>query len=136
MASAPGRPGALIITASLENGKLEADPPFPDNVANRIVGGNEIALAASASEAGRRGYQILSLGSENSGEANDEGRALAERCRRLARLMTFNNAVITSHQAYLTHEALANIADTTLGNIDEFAQGKRGADLTNAVQDQ
>jgi D-lactate dehydrogenase len=50
--------------------------------------------------------------------------------------MTFNNVVITSHQAYLTHEALANIADTTLANIDEFATGKRGTDLTNAVQDQ
>ncbi len=43
----------------------------------------------------------------------------------LARLMTFNNVVITSHQAFLTHEALANIADTTLGNIDEFARGER-----------
>jgi D-lactate dehydrogenase len=49
--------------------------------------------------------------------------------------MTFNNVVVTSHQAYLTHEALANIADTTLANIDEFAQGKRGADLTNVVQE-
>ena len=29
----------------------------------------------------------------------------------LARLMTFNNVVITSHQAFLTHEALTNIAD-------------------------
>ena len=54
----------------------------------------------------------------------------------LARLMTFSNVVITSHQAYLTNEALANIADTTLANIDEFARGKRGANLTNAVQDQ
>ena len=54
----------------------------------------------------------------------------------LARLMTFNNVVVTSHQAFLTHEALANIADTTLANIGEFAQGKRGAELTNAVQGQ
>jgi len=51
----------------------------------------------------------------------------------LARLMTFNNVVITSHQAFLTNEALANIADTTLANIDQFVQGKRGAELTNAV---
>jgi len=54
----------------------------------------------------------------------------------LARLMTFNNVVVTSHQAFLTHEALANIAETTLANIEEFAQGKRGAELNNAVQDQ
>lgn len=51
----------------------------------------------------------------------------------LARLLTFNNVVVTSHQAFLTREALANIADTTLANLDEYVQGKRGADLTNAV---
>ena len=51
----------------------------------------------------------------------------------LARLMTFNNVVVTSHQAFLTHEALANIADTTLANIEEFEGGKRGAELTNAA---
>ena len=42
----------------------------------------------------------------------------------LARLLTFNNVIITSHQAFLTKEALANIASTTLDNINEFfAQG-------------
>jgi D-lactate dehydrogenase len=51
----------------------------------------------------------------------------------LARLMTFNNVVVTSHQAFLTREALTNIADTTFANIEEFEQGKRGAELTNAV---
>jgi D-lactate dehydrogenase len=54
----------------------------------------------------------------------------------LARLMTFNNVVVTSHQAFLTHEALENIAETTFANIEEFAQGKRGTELTNAVGDQ
>ncbi len=51
----------------------------------------------------------------------------------LARLMTFNNVVVTSHQAFLTNEALSNIAETTLANIAEYEQGKRGAELTNAV---
>ncbi len=49
----------------------------------------------------------------------------------LARLMTFSNVVVTSHQAFLTREALANIADTTLSNIDEYVAGHRGASLTN-----
>jgi D-lactate dehydrogenase len=52
----------------------------------------------------------------------------------LARLMSFNNVVVTSHQAFLTHEALSNIADTTLQNLGEFSEGKRGAELTNAVR--
>ncbi|MGF1581812.1 MAG: 2-hydroxyacid dehydrogenase [Gemmataceae bacterium] len=54
----------------------------------------------------------------------------------LARLMTFHNVVVTSHQAFLTHEALNNIAQTTLSNIEEFAQNKRGTQLTNAVEQQ
>ena len=52
----------------------------------------------------------------------------------LARLLSFNNVVVTSHQAYLTHDALTNIADTTLENLKEFDAGKRRADLTNAVR--
>lgn len=38
----------------------------------------------------------------------------------LARLMTFSNVVITGHQAFLTNEALRNIAETTLENIADF----------------
>ena len=41
----------------------------------------------------------------------------------LARLLTFPNTLITSHQAFLTHEALANIADTTLASIRAFERG-------------
>ena len=38
----------------------------------------------------------------------------------LARLMTFPNVLITSHQGFFTREALINIAETTLDNITEF----------------
>lgn len=38
----------------------------------------------------------------------------------LARLLTFNNVIITSHQAYFTHEAIHNIAVTTLNNVKDF----------------
>jgi D-lactate dehydrogenase len=51
----------------------------------------------------------------------------------LARLMTFNNVVITSHQAFLTREALDNIAETTLQSIAEFHSGKRGDELSFRV---
>lgn len=43
----------------------------------------------------------------------------------LARLLTFPNALLTSHQAFLTEEALANIAQTTLQNISDFEAGKK-----------
>ncbi len=42
----------------------------------------------------------------------------------LARLLTFPNVLITSHQAFLTTEALRNIAQTTLSNIASFKAGK------------
>lgn len=42
----------------------------------------------------------------------------------LARLLSFNNVIVTSHQAFFTKEALENIADTTLNNIKDFIEGK------------
>jgi D-lactate dehydrogenase len=41
----------------------------------------------------------------------------------LARLISLPNVLITSHQAFLTHEALANIATTTLETISAFEHG-------------
>ena len=38
----------------------------------------------------------------------------------IARLMTFPNVLITSHQAFLTDTALHNIAETTMYNLDCF----------------
>ncbi len=49
----------------------------------------------------------------------------------LARLLTFPNVIITSHQAFLTTNALKNIADTTMENIKAFAEG---GELVNEVK--
>jgi len=38
----------------------------------------------------------------------------------LARLLTFPNVLITSHQAFFTSDALTNIANTTMNNIKTF----------------
>lgn len=35
-----------------------------------------------------------------------------------ARLLTFPNVLVTGHQGFFTQEALKNIADTTIGNIE------------------
>ncbi|WP_053159785.1 2-hydroxyacid dehydrogenase [Pseudomonas protegens] len=42
----------------------------------------------------------------------------------LARLLTFPNVIVTAHQAFLTREALAAIAETTLHNIASWATGQ------------
>ena len=43
----------------------------------------------------------------------------------IARLMTFNNVLITSHQAFLTRTALTNIAETTIYNLDCFEKKEK-----------
>ena len=48
----------------------------------------------------------------------------------LARLLSFNNVIITSHQGFFTREALDNIARTTLDNVAAFA---RNGELRNRV---
>ncbi len=42
----------------------------------------------------------------------------------LARLLTFPNVLITAHQAFLTREALAEIARVTVANLNAFARGE------------
>lgn len=49
----------------------------------------------------------------------------------LARLLTFPNVLITSHQAFLTREALDNIAETTVDNIRGFL--KEAPEINNEV---
>lgn len=41
-----------------------------------------------------------------------------------ARLLSFPNVIVTSHQGFLTHEALAAISQTTLQNAMDFKQGQ------------
>ncbi len=42
----------------------------------------------------------------------------------LMRLTTFPNVLITSHQAFFTHEALRAISETTLSNLDDIEAGR------------
>lgn len=48
----------------------------------------------------------------------------------LSRIISMPNVIVTSHQAFLTREALHNIAQTTLSNCREFFDGNA---LTNEV---
>lgn len=51
----------------------------------------------------------------------------------LARLLTFPNVLITSHQAFLTTEALGEIAYTTIENMRRFNAGEQFMDGTVLV---
>lgn len=49
----------------------------------------------------------------------------------LARLISMPNVIVTSHQAFLTNEALMNIAETTIQNIIDIAEN---GNCVNEVQ--
>lgn len=49
----------------------------------------------------------------------------------LARLISMPNVLVTSHQAFLTNEALTNIAEATLENLSDYFAGRP---LKNQVQ--
>ena len=44
--------------------------------------------------------------------------------------MTFPNVLITSHQAFFTREAMTNISNVTLKNIEDFVKGR---ELVNCI---
>src|SRR5688500_15559701 len=48
----------------------------------------------------------------------------------LSRLLTFPNVLITSHQAFLTREALSEIARVTADNLERFDRGDKFVDGT------
>lgn len=47
----------------------------------------------------------------------------------LARLVTFPNVVVTSHQAYYTADAVGQIIHTTVQNVLDYTAGRRGENV-------
>ncbi len=81
------------------------------------------ALVA-ALKAGRLGAVGLDVYEEEDGVFFADHSAEGLRDDQLARLLTFPNVLVTGHQAFLTHEALAGIAATTLANVGRFERGE------------
>ncbi|MFG3255898.1 NAD(P)-dependent oxidoreductase [Streptomyces sp. NPDC048172] len=50
----------------------------------------------------------------------------------LARLMTFSNVLVTSHQAYYTTDAVGQIVDTTVSNVEDYLAGRTSANVLTA----
>jgi len=88
---------------------------------------------AARMESDRIGSAGLDVYEEESGYFYEDRSGSVVTDEVLGRLISLSNVMVTSHMAFLTSEALANIADTTFDGIAEYQAGKRGAALTNAV---
>lgn len=76
-----------------------------------------------ALKTGQIGYLGIDVYEEEAGLFFEDHSEEILKDDKIARLMTFKNVLITSHQAFLTDTALKNITETTLYNLDCFTKG-------------
>lgn len=99
------KPGAFLINTS--RGKLI-----------------ETAALIEALKEGRLGGVALDVYEEEEGIFFEDLSGEVLQDDELSRLLTFPNVLITSHQAFLTHEALTEIARVTMENLLRFERGE------------
>jgi D-lactate dehydrogenase len=78
----------------------------------------------SALKKGKIGYLGLDVYEHEQGLFFEDHSTDAYKDTLLQILMTYNNVLITPHQAYLTKEALQEIADQTITNLDNLQMNK------------
>lgn len=76
-----------------------------------------------ALKTGQLGYAGLDVYEEEEGLFFSDHSSEVLKDDQLTILLTYPNVIVTSHQAFLTAEALSAIAATTLGSIADFAAG-------------
>jgi len=76
-----------------------------------------------ALKSGRLGGVALDVYEEEEGVFFEDLSGQVLQDDELARLLTFPNVIITAHQAFLTREALSDIARTTIANLRALAAG-------------
>ncbi|MFD2258019.1 2-hydroxyacid dehydrogenase [Luteolibacter algae] len=82
------------------------------------------AAVIAALKCGQLGGVALDVYEEEEGVFFEDHSETALQDDVLSRLLTFPNVLVTSHQAFLTEEALGAIAATTADSIDLFLDGK------------
>jgi D-lactate dehydrogenase len=104
------RPGVIIVNTS--RGGLIDTPALVAAIESQQVGG--VALDVYEEEEGKFFRDLSDT------LVHDEV---------LTRLLTFPNVLLTSHQAFFTQEAMTTIAETTIGNLDDVAAGRRNGNV-------
>jgi len=85
----------------------------------------------AAIKTGQVGGVALDVYEEEEGVFFQDLSGIVPQDEELSQLLIFPNVLITSHQAFLTHEALSEIARVTVENILRFKQGDSFLDGTS-----
>lgn len=117
----PLTPKTKYIVNSESIAKMKTGVMFINTSRGALV---ESKALISALKSGKVGYAGLDVYEEEAGVFFQDLSDTILDDDVLARLMTFPNVLITSHQAFLTKEALQNIAWTTLESIRQFTAGE------------
>jgi D-lactate dehydrogenase len=102
------------------------DPMQPGTILINVSRGALIETKAliEALKSGKIGGVALDVYEEEEGVFFEDLSGQILQDDELARLLTFPNVLITAHQAFLTREALAEIARVTIANLRAFANGR------------
>jgi D-lactate dehydrogenase len=82
------------------------------------------AALVAALRAGRLGGVALDVYEEEEGVFYRDLSATVIADDVLARLMTFGNVIVTSHQAFFTREAVQAVLDVTVQNVEDYLSGR------------
>jgi D-lactate dehydrogenase len=105
------KPGAMLVNTS--RGKLI-----------------DTTAVIDALKAGRLGGLAIDVYEEEEGIFFEDLSDQVLQDDELSRLLVFPNVLVTAHQAFLTREALAEIARVTVANIERVARGEPALDGT------
>lgn len=89
----------------------------------------DTAALVSAIESGHVGAVGLDVYEEEEGKFFRDLSADVMHDDVLARLLSFPNVLLTSHQAFFTQEAMTTIAETTIANLDDAEAGRRNPNV-------
>jgi len=84
----------------------------------------DTAAVIEGLKSGRIGYLGLDVYEEEEGLFFQDLSARVIQDDVFSRLLTFPNVLVTGHQGFFTHEAVVDIAETTLANVSAFASGE------------
>lgn len=98
-------------------GRMKKGALIINTARGRLIDSNALLLGLKAEQLGGAALDVYEY-EENFFYTDHSTTGIADDV--LARLLSLPNVIITSHQAFFTHEALMTIAHTTLRNVQAF----------------